>query len=162
MLICWKVSEHKTGFNRSPLIKAAAAMCSELDDRRSRKAALYPGAIQCANHAELAGRKKEAGGSEQRLYCYGGTLGFYKDSALLVCSSSLSSPPALFSLFSSGEFLHVTHLQLSSISPEMLLLFSLSRSRSSSAQSTKLGKETPGRHKKQTQKEKILISRERE
>lgn len=53
--------------------------------------------IQSANHTELAGHKKETEGSEQQLYCYGGTLGFYKDSALLVFSSSLSSPPAPFS-----------------------------------------------------------------
>lgn len=53
--------------------------------------------IQCANHTELAGRKKETEGSEQQLYYYGGTLGFYKDSVprflfqpFFACGSVLS------------------------------------------------------------------------
>lgn len=53
--------------------------------------------IQCANHTELAGHKKRTEGSKQQLYCYGGTLRFYKDRALLVFSSSLPSPLALLS-----------------------------------------------------------------
>lgn len=49
-----------------------------------------------ANHTELAAREKQA---EEQLCSSGGTLGFYKDGALLLFSSSLSSPAALFSHF---------------------------------------------------------------